>query len=242
MAKVRGKNYPAISLAEAILRIKAIYEQERDRAVNEQTIAKALSCCGTHTAFVSTISALTKYGLLESVAPSLFKVSENAENIILLTRGHPDRVRALRNIAFTPYLFSKLRESFTEELPSDNILRSFLVKIGFNPNSMDAVIRAYRETLEFVNEEALALGVMNDDDRLSQRLTLTQSPGEINSNVVYPFASPSLLEQTLLYRISEDCTVQIQFNGPATQEAIKKLIALLEVNTDVFPKKYCASA
>ncbi len=84
---MRGKNYPAISLAEAVSVVKLIYEQERDRAVDEQTIAKALSCCGTHTAFVSTISALTKYGLLESVTPSLFKVSEDAENIIAQARG-----------------------------------------------------------------------------------------------------------------------------------------------------------
>lgn len=64
------------------------------RTLNQLTIAKALNYSVSTTDFTSVVSALIKYGLLQSIEPSLLKVSEDAENIILLNRGHPDRVKA----------------------------------------------------------------------------------------------------------------------------------------------------
>lgn len=244
MVKVRGQSYPAISLAKAISKTKLIYEQERDRAVDETTIAKALGDCVTHTAFASTISALLKYGLLESVELSLFKVSEDGENIILLSKGHPDRVRALRNIAFKPYLFSKLRESFSDRLPSDGNLRSSLVKMGFSPKTMENIIQSYLETLKFVQEEeTLILDALKAEEQsLGKESDSTHSKKDIDSshptnvnNIRLSQSSP--VGQTLLYRIAVDCTARIEFDGQVTQEGLEKLIALLELNADVFPKK-----
>jgi hypothetical protein len=42
--------------------------------------------------------------------------------------------------------------------------------------------------------------------------------------------------EELRYRIAPDCKVHIQFNGIATQEAIKKLINYLEMGISDFPK------
>lgn len=41
--------------------------------------------------------------------------------------------------------------------------------------------------------------------------------------------------EELRYRIAPDCRVQIQFNGIATQEAIRKLIHYLEIGIGDFP-------
>lgn len=43
--------------------------------------------------------------------------------------------------------------------------------------------------------------------------------------------------QTLVYKIAEDCSVQLQFDGPVAREGIEKLITLLQTNADVFPRK-----
>ncbi len=243
MTKVRSPSYPAISLAEAISRIKSVYEQERVRAVDKETIAKTLGYGEVTGAAATVIAALTKYGLLESVGTQL-KVSEDAETIILLSRGHPEQVKALKSVAFTPYLFSKLRDSFGEQLPNDNILRSFLVKKGFNPKTMDSVIRAYRATLELIEEEeALVSSGLSNNGQSSEKPVQTQSSGDANPsystqpNVMHLPTLQSSFEQTLLYRIAQDCTAHIQFDGPVTQEGIKKLINLLELNSDVFPRK-----
>lgn len=40
----------------------------------------------------------------------------------------------------------------------------------------------------------------------------------------------------LAYRIAPDCKVHIQFNGIATQDAIRKLIAYLQMSIEDFPQ------
>ncbi len=226
MTKLKSQNYPAISLADAVLRTRLIYEQERARTVDEITIAKALSYSVSGTAFSSVISALIKYGLLQSIEPSLFKVSEDAENIILLSRGHLERIKALRNIAFYPYLFAKLYEFSEGQLPSDELLYSLLAKMGFNSKTMKNVVHSYLDMLKFVQEEESFVARNAElDKQLAKDLGLSHS-GKANSS--------TLFGQTLFYQIASDCTARIEFNGPVTQKGVEKLVALLELNADVF--------
>jgi hypothetical protein len=42
--------------------------------------------------------------------------------------------------------------------------------------------------------------------------------------------------EELRYRIASDCKVHIQFNGIATQDALRKLITYLEMSVGDFPK------
>ena len=226
MTKLRGQTYPAISLADAVSRSRLIYEQERDRAVDEVTIAKTLGYSVATTDFTSVLSALIKYGLLQSIEPSLFKVSEDAENIILLSRGHPDRVKALKVIAFQPYLFSKLHEFSDEQIPSYELLRSLLLKMGFTSKTTKNVVHSYLETLKFLQEEEVFVPSNLDlDKQLVKELGLAHS-GEANSSYLFG--------QTLFYQIASNCTARVEFNGPVTQKGVEKLVALLELNADVF--------
>ena len=242
MVKVKSLNYPSLSLPETILKIRLIYEQERNQAMNKESIALAMGYASVDEAATNAMSALNKYGLLTNIPPSLFKVSEDAENIILLPKGHPDRIRALQNIAFSPYLFGKLHQAFGKQLPNNNILCSFMVKMGFGPKVIDNVIYAYQETLKFIKEEETSVLVKSQGSKsLPKELDLTcfiedsNCSNLINIDVTHP---PSLepLGEMLSYRIAADCSARIQFDGPITQEAIKKLAALLELNADVFPK------
>jgi hypothetical protein len=41
--------------------------------------------------------------------------------------------------------------------------------------------------------------------------------------------------ESLKMRISKDCTVSLNFDGPVTQSAIAKLIAKLEISKDEYP-------
>jgi len=243
MVKVKSLNYPSLSLPEALLKIKLVYEQECNQAMDKESIALAMGYTGVDEASTNAISALNKYGLLTNISPSLFKVSEDAENIILLPKGHPDRIRALQNIAFSPYLFDKLHQAFGEQLPGDNILCSFMIKMGFSSKTIDNVIYAYQETLKFIKEEEASVLVELKGSKSLQKgvgptcfIEDNNCSNLINVNITRP---PSLepLGEMLSYRIAADCSARIQFDGPVTQEAIKKLVALLELNADVFPKK-----
>src|SRR6185437_15171265 len=54
--------------------------------------------------------------------------------------------------AFLPTLFAEFQRQYGDTLPSDENLRSFLIKRGFSPNTVDGPIRAYRETIALVTE------------------------------------------------------------------------------------------
>ncbi len=244
----RSPNYPAIGLEEAIKKTKAIYEQEHDNPTDKAVMAKHLGYNGLNGASLTTISALTKYGLLEAVGPKQLKVSAFGRDLIWLEKGNPERVKLLKEAAFAPSLFSDLRDAFPEKLPSDQSLRHHLIRKEFNPNAVDSAIRAYRDTLEFVNaeEEALVSSVSDGFSLPSEELMQTQpnqpsrdtNPSYSNTtNGTYAPIEQNSSGETLQFRISEDCVVRMQFNGSVTQEGIEKLVALLKLNADVYPTK-----
>lgn len=49
-------------------------------------------------------------------------------------------------------------------------------------------------------------------------------------------------DQTLLFKIAESTEARIQLRGVVTQQAIRKLIALLELSVDAFPTSRAATA
>lgn len=244
----RSPNYPAIGLEEAIKKTKAIYDQEHKNPTDKEVMAKHLGYNGLNGASLTTISALTKYGLLEAVGPKQLKVSASGESLIWLEKGNPERVKLLKEVAFAPSLFSDLRDAFPEKLPSDQSLRYHLIRKEFNPNTVDSAIRAYRDTLEFVNaeEEALVSSASDGSEQPSEELMQTQpnqpsrDANPLYSNITngtYAPTEQSSFGETLQFRISKDCVVRIQFNGSVTQEGIEKLVALLKLNADVYPTK-----
>jgi hypothetical protein len=244
----RSPNYPAIGLEEAIKKTKAIYEQEHDNPTDKAVMAKHLGYNGLNGASLTTISALTKYGLLEAVGPKQLKVSAFGRDLIWLEKGNPERVKLLKEAAFAPSLFSDLRDAFPEKPPSDQSLRHHLIRKDFNPNAVDSAIRAYRDTLDFVNaeEEALVSSASDGSEQPSEELMPTQpnqpsrdtNPSYSNTtNGTYAPTEQNSSEETLQFRISEDCVVRMQFNGSVTQEGIEKLVALLKLNADVYPTK-----
>lgn len=151
--RLRSPNYPSISLTEAIARAKAIYEKEDKHPADGDTLAKAIGYKGMNGAADTTLSALKKYGLLESVGSRQYKLSDAAIDILIYERGNPDRVKAIRDAAFQPPLFAEFHQEFGAKPPSETNLRARLIKRDYNPRVVDVIIRAYRETLELVDLE-----------------------------------------------------------------------------------------
>ncbi len=151
MARVRSPNYPAVSLTEAIERVRKVYEKEHTHKAAPEVVAKALGYSGLNGASLSVISALKKFGLLEEVGKDL-KVSHGALTILVDPKDSTDRAKLIRQAAFAPALFSELQGQYGDSVPSDENLRSYLLKRGFAPSSVDAPIRSYRETIALVSD------------------------------------------------------------------------------------------
>ena len=247
MAKVRSPNYPAISLADAINRVRAIYESEHMGPAPREAVAKVLGYGGLNGASLGLISALIKYGLLEAAGNDL-KVSEIAQDILLRHKGGPERAEAVRAAATLPALFNELHNQYGDRLPSDHTLTIYLNKKGFNPNSVAGVIRVFRDTMEFVNEETLSPNG-DSDDALEPEAPMTASPSHslrAGSGIrVSPTADPVVSftplsldaswGEQLQLRLAADTMAHVTFKGDVTQEAIHKLIKLLELQADAYP-------
>jgi hypothetical protein len=240
--RTRSPNYPGISLSEAIPRIAQIYESEHNHAADGETLAIAMGYKGSNGASDVVISALKKYGWLENAGQRQYKLSEGAIDVYLHQRGDPERVKAIRDAAFTPPLFKELHDEFGDILPSENNLRIKLIKKGFNPKSVGDVIQAYRETLELVSLESAGYNAdvagKKEDKQDSKPAGEPPMQAAAQAKPQTPSATGHVPPPAdgFQFQISER-SVNVLFNGLVTQEAIKKLIKYLEISVDDFPTK-----
>jgi hypothetical protein len=95
------------------------------------------------------LSAISKYGLLEDAGDKELKVSDLAD-AILYPHEADERARSLVDAANRPTLFAEINEKWPDHPPSDENLRSYLMRRGFSQGALDNVIACYRETMELV--------------------------------------------------------------------------------------------
>jgi hypothetical protein len=225
MAGDRSPNYPIISLADAVGRVQLVYEKERQNRADKMVIAKDLGYGSLNGLSRSIISALVKFGLLTEDGDQL-KVSMDALDILLHSAGSPERSAALQRAAYLPPLFSELRATFDGSLPSDENLRAHLVKRGFNPNTVANVIKSYRDTVLFVNQEQPAA---------EPEAAPAKTPGPIMMFPAAPAPAAPAGGMELAFNLAANCHAKIVLTGEVTQEAITKLMAYLELGMDTFP-------
>ena len=245
MANVRSPNYPAISLPEAIKRVGLVYKQEQRHPVDKEVIAKHIGYGGLNGGSYSVISALTKYGLLETAGKGeQLKVTGEALDILIHNTGERERVNAVQKVAFMPSLFNELHDLYGIDLPSDHSLRATLLKKGFNQKTVDSVIRSYRDTIEFVNVETQD-SYMESVDELQETPMQTQtvkqaspiSDGRSTSPIQSSLVERDLGESVVGFKLTEECGALVEFKGQVTQEAIEKLVAYLNLSKDAYPKR-----
>jgi hypothetical protein len=252
---VRSPNYPIISLKEAVARVKRIYDSEHMHSTPREALAKALGYGGLNGASGGVLSALVKYGLLTKGVGEEFKVSADAQTILIHAEGDEERAEAIQRAAFRPTLFQELHDTYGDDLPSENTLSIYLQKRNFNPKVVMNVIGLYRDTIDFVKTELSALDddlpeqqesspMMASTDPSLRAAPLSGRPGasspSLSTGVTNPFINVPQQpagDLTLTLKLAEDATVRAEFFGHITQEAISKFIKLLEVSLDTFPKK-----
>jgi len=152
MARVRSPNYPSMSLGDAVVKVAQIFGAEHRHPTPREVVAKHMGYSGVNGASLGAISALVKFGLLDQEG-SDYRVSDLA---IALT--HPqspeEKAGALNAAASKPALFAELLTQFKGKLPSDENLRAYLIRRGFNQSALNGCINAFRETMKLVSAES----------------------------------------------------------------------------------------
>jgi len=155
MTKKRSPNYPSISLRDAVKLIKNAYPNIHRHKTDKASLVKMFGYSSLNGASLTTMGALNQYGLLEGRSDSI-GISEDGETIAIDHVGSTLRIEALQRCSTNPSVFQDIAEEFGDHLPSDEIIRPFLLRNGFQSTTVDAPIRAYRETMDFVSEEISA--------------------------------------------------------------------------------------
>jgi hypothetical protein len=227
VAKTRSPNYPSSSLADAIAKVRVIYQKDYKNKMARSVVAKHLGYNSINGASLTAISNLIKYGLLEGRGEDL-QVTGEAVTILVEPEPSKERREALRRAALKPALFAQLHKHFGDSLPSVENLSAYLQRNGFNPTAASAATRAYRDTFNLVtSEEALynapaqaVQGVMTPEPTLK---TGTQAE------------ATNVASESFRQRVSPTCVAEVTLEGEATQQAIDKLIAYLNLMKDTLP-------
>jgi hypothetical protein len=141
------------------------------------TAAKHIGYSGQSGASDKALGSLAHYGLTEKSGKGEIRVSQLAVDII-----HPDptnpgsEARALWQAGMNPQVFKELRARFPGHVSEDS-LRSYLVREGFNNIAIPPVMNAFFETFRFLeqykdfesgglsDESGADSGLPGDDDR-----------------------------------------------------------------------------
>lgn len=240
MAKTRSPNYPSLNLRDAISKACALWEKEYQHPTPREVVAKSLGYSGLNGASMSQIGALRSYGLIEQVGDQSLKVTDIAMTAFIHDPGSPERKEAIQQMAFAPAVFSELRSVYGQTLPSNSNVTAHLIRKGFTPKSATEVIRTYRDTLDFVQEE-IGDAEIRPPASARESSPAMQSPSPlvappISRGVSSVAAFPRDEEtEVLSVRLSEDSWARTVFTGNVTQAGVDRLIKLLELQKDTFP-------
>lgn len=227
--RMRSPNYPMFSLAEAINKIKVIFDHEKRNPTPPDVLLQHLGYTKDSGTGGRALSALRQFGLLEDQSGNLM-VSSLAFSLLYSDEGSIDREECLQVAASKPSIFSELVASFPDGLPSDASLKSFLVtKKGFNPDSVAEFIKVFKETMGLAKivpgeYDVTAAGGLN---------MATQEQESVRSTG----STPSLQVQVFNYGLSQDRKVraEVKLTG---QELKKEDVELLIAYLDLMKKSF----
>lgn len=182
MSRVRSPKYPNFAIDAAVENTNAIYDADRNYPITRLDVAKHMGYSSLSGAADKSISTLMQYGLLERVSKGEVKVSQLAIDIL-----HPEndaqKKKALLKAAFLPPLFSAIRERFHDrEPPSDQALRSWLLREQFNDRAINPIIKSYSGTCFYLQ----AQDVYDKDSFKESPNTYSRSEGEGVDNEAVP--------------------------------------------------------
>jgi hypothetical protein len=151
--------------------VRAVYEKEHLGKVDQETLALRLGSTSLNGRALSRISALRKYGLLNGTGDELY-VTKDAVIIIADPVESPERRAAISRAAQRPALFAKLFKRYPEKAPSEEALRSYLMKEKFTAGGVRKAAKAFLATMDIVTHEGAGYYLTEEsgleDDEMAQ--------------------------------------------------------------------------
>lgn len=176
-SRERSPNYPAIGLRRAIDLAKAFWEHDRRQSVLAARAITNLGFGAKSSNGPLAISAMIKYGLLESEGSGdtrKVKLTESA--ITLLNPSALNRSQLMKEAALAPSIHAKLWQQFGSEGASEGAIHDYLVfELHFTEQAGKALIEQYLDTIAFAN--LLASDKIESEDKPKDPPYLPPNPG-----------------------------------------------------------------
>lgn len=228
MARQRSPNYPRISLREAISRVSQIHSIEGQNAASRDVMVHHMGFSGLTGASLPVLSALKKYGLLESAGNNELRVSQLALSILYPHDDESEKITALKQAANNPPLFAEINEKWPDHPPSDANLRAYLIRRKFAQKALDNVIQCYRDTMKLVSGsgEGYNDSASNGEQEAQKMETGRQEAGEQDKRL------PSRPPREMRVSLTEG---ELEVSARLSDvKGINRLIRILETNKLLF--------
>lgn len=149
MSRMRSPSYPSISLDQAIDMVGKIHRSCRSNIITRENAAHEMGYSGLTGRSLKVLAALIQFGLLERTGKGDVRVTSRAVDILHAIDPN-DQQEAILEAAFAPQLFKDIHERFPDGIPSQNAIRSFLIKEDFQDAAIGPAITAFMETYRTV--------------------------------------------------------------------------------------------
>jgi hypothetical protein len=241
VARSNSPGYPNLSLPKAIAAARKVFDADRRNPVDRVTAAKHIGYGGQSGASDKALASLAHYGLTEKTGKGEIRVSQLALDII-----HPEqpghKPQSLLEAGMKPQIFKDIRERFGGHVSEDN-LRSYLVREGFQNIAIPQAMNAYFETCRFLEQEKAFESRGNTGTEGGESVPVEQDAGDDMEDVMVqerrasptPQLPPLDVGETewMRNRVGRDTKVRLLVTGDMGPKEIGRLIKLLEAQKAV---------
>jgi hypothetical protein len=217
--KIRSPKYPIVGLKSAIDKLAALYDHIKTSTADNDVAAKAWGyggqkICGPALQMIST---LTQFGLIDRASAGKIKISDSGLDILLPHTVY-DKTAAIQTAASRPMIFRELMNQYPEDLPSDDIIKAYLLRRKPSPYTEDAatkIIKSFKETRELMKLPETEENLPPDKE--------TPPPKP-------PLKTPKSDSNLALSYTGKNITLTVSEDGPSREEIdfIKNLLVIYE--------------
>jgi hypothetical protein len=156
----RSRNCPTIPLAAAIELAKKLYGKAGKAKIKAEVAVNALGYAGLNGASLSTLGALSQYGLIEREKGSIVAISQQAIRLM-----HPlnkeQESHALEELALNPKVFNELyAEGFNNG--TEDLIANHLIQNGFMPDKAKKAATVFKANIELANLKGDSIKLSSD--------------------------------------------------------------------------------
>lgn len=251
MADIRRKSptYPRISLQRAIDLSRRVYDSALTSSLDTPMALNLMGFKGDSGPSRAALASLKQFGLIDGRDQAL-KVTPLAQSI-LQPMAEDEQRNAIVSAGDNPAIYQSLRSNFGGRLPSDAVLKAFLLRNHqFSGTGAELLVKVFRETENFTSpyrsrgsgDRSPLMQETASSDSSRVELPEMASAADLTSNsnseaTLTPRISASSRGDRYVFRISKSADAELILRGRVTSESLDKLAQYIQLMKEDFPSE-----